>query len=181
MMAVETVDYRLLLKAQRIRYPEMQVQDCYKLLFQSCLGSEHAGGDPATAARWLDKELAAMGPGNDEPVIDPISPDGRIVRVHLRPFVRRHGDAGRLVEAFVQTANSFHGSRESLAAAWEQVVRLAAAGELSFSAEAAREFGHEMAAAGYPAVHHSEQFNTLYRPAYRVIAREFLAGLLPVQ
>jgi len=26
----------------------------------------------------------------------------------------------------------------------------------------------------YPAVHHSERYNTLYKPAYRVILKEFL-------
>jgi hypothetical protein len=27
---------------------------------------------------------------------------------------------------------------------------------------------------GHPAVHHSEMYEALYKPAYRVIAREFL-------
>ena len=174
-------DFGRLLKEQRARYPEMQLPDCYKLLFQACLGSEHAVGDPGAAKQWLERELATMGPGPVEPVIDPITPDGRIVRVHLRAFVLRKGDATRLVQAFGQTANTHRGSRESLAAAWELVIKLAAAGELPFSAAAAQNYGREMAKAGYPAVRHSDKFRELYRPAYRVLAREHLAGLLPAQ
>ena len=176
-MAVETDDFRPILKAQLARYPEMQVQDCYKLLYQACLGSEHAVNDPAVAARWLEKELAELGPGPDEPVIDPIASDGRIVRVHLRAFVQHKGDTARLAQAFVQTANTYHGSREVLAAAWKQVISLAATGELPFPVAAVQKYGLEMAAAGYPAVHHSEKFQQRYGPAYRVIAREFVAGL----
>jgi len=129
------------------------------------------------AAQWLEKELADLGPGPDEPVIDPIASDGRIVRVHLRAFVQHKGDTARLAQAFVQTANTYHGSREVLAAAWKQVTELAEAGGLPFTADAARKFGQAMAANGYPAAHHSEKFRQLYHPAYRVIAREFVAGL----
>jgi hypothetical protein len=129
----------------------------------------------------LEREVAGLGPGPSEPLVDPISPDGRIVRIHLRPFVEQHGDLDRLAAAFVQTATTFRGSKDSLAPAWAQVVRLAAKGEVPFSAGDAERFGAAMAAEGYPAVHHSKEFNERYRPAYRVVAREFLPGLMPGQ
>jgi len=179
--AATAADFKPVIKAHLARYPAMELQDCYKLLYQACLGSEHAVGDTAAATRWLDQELASLGDGPVEPAIDPLTPDGRIVRVHLRPFVQQHGDKARLAQAFVETGQTFRGSRETLAAAWEQVVQLAAARELPFTAAAARTYGKEMAAAGNPAVHHSEKFTRLYHPAYRVIAREYLPGLLPDQ
>lgn len=175
-------DFTSVLKQHAARYPEAEVQDYYKLLVQACLGSEHAVADRATAQRWLDRELAALPAGPAEPLIDPISPDGRLVRVHLRPFAAQQGDPAKLVDAFVQTANTFHGSRETLAAAWAQVVALAGSGALPFSAETAREFGRTMAAADWPAVRHSARFNERYHPAYRVVAREHLTGwLLPTE
>jgi hypothetical protein len=172
-------DFRPILRAEARRHPQLQPQDCYKLLYQARLGSEHAIGDAAEAARWLERELAGLGPGPDEPLVEPISPDGRIVRVHLRPFVARQGDRTRLLAGFVQTAKAFKGSRPALEAAWTQVVQLAEAKELPFPAEAAREFGAKLAAQGYPAVHHSPAYREAYRPAYRVLAREYLAGLVP--
>jgi hypothetical protein len=61
----------------------------YKLLHQAAMGSEHAAPEEALARAWLDRELSQMGPGPAEGVVDPISPDGEVVRVHLRPFVGR--------------------------------------------------------------------------------------------
>ncbi|HTL66292.1 MAG TPA: hypothetical protein VL200_01395 [Lacunisphaera sp.] len=174
-------DFAPLLKEQARRYPDLKVQDCYKLVFQALLGSEHAAVDEDQARRWLELEVAGMGPGPAEPLVDPISPDGRMVRVHLRPFVGRHGDLEKLAKAFVQTARAFHGSKKNLSVAWSQVVQLAARGELPFAAADAERFGSARAAEGYPAVHHSQEFNERYRPAYRVIARDFLPGLVPAQ
>ncbi|HVZ63242.1 MAG TPA: hypothetical protein VG936_01545 [Lacunisphaera sp.] len=174
-------DFTPLLKEHARRYPEWQVQDCYKLVFQAVLGSEHAAVDEATARRWLEQEVAGLGAGPAEPLVDPISPDGRIVRMHLRPFVEQHGDLGKLAAAFVETAKTFRGSKNSLAAVWAEVIRLAARGKLPFSAGDAQRFGAAMAADGFPTVHHSKEYNEHYRPAYRVIAREYLAGLVPGQ
>lgn len=161
------------------RYPQLAPQDCYKLLFQAVLGAEHAVNDEAGARKWMESELAALGDGPAEPLADPIAPDGSLVRVHLRPFVARGGDAGKLVRAFVATAQRKFGTREQLADAWSQVVTLADARQLPFTAAAAREFGEKMRAAGWPAVHHSKTFGAAYRPAYRVIARELLSDVVP--
>ena len=65
------------------RYPELQIQDLYKLLHQAALGSEQAVPDSASAERWLTMELREMGEGIVEPLIDPISHNGDVVRVHL--------------------------------------------------------------------------------------------------
>ena len=168
-----------ILKQHCERYPKLSVEDAYKLVFQACLGSEHAVANPEDARRWLEQELATLGSGPDEPLIDPISPDGRIVRVHLRPFAAQKGNPERLLQAFIQTANHYRGSRKELARSWAEVVRLAVENALPFSADEARAFGTKMADAGYPAVHHSKIYTVEYRPAYRVIAREYLDGISP--
>ncbi len=156
------------------RYPAMQLEDVYKLAHQACLGSEHAVPDRAHAERWLERELAHLGDGPPEPTIDPVAPDGRILRVHLRPFLAGGGNAPELLDAFVRTANGFRGSTERLVACWAGVEALAAAGALPYGGADAAAFGWRMADAGYPAVHHSAAYGAAYRPAYRVVAREFL-------
>jgi len=74
----------------------------------------------------------------------------------------------------VRTANGFRGSSERLRACWASLEAMAAAGSLPFSLADAEAFGRCAAGAGYPAVHHSAAYGAAYRPAYRVVAREFL-------
>lgn len=178
-IAADGGDFRPVLLEHAQRYPTLEPQDCYKLVFQAVLGAEHAVSDEAGARRWMDRELAELGDGPTGPLVDPISPDGALVRVHLRPFVARGGDPAKLVRAFVQTGQKKSGTRDELAAAWAQVIALAEEKRLPFSAGAARAFGEKMRAAGWPAVHHSKAFGAEYRPAYRVVARVFWADALP--
>ncbi|MBI5424924.1 MAG: hypothetical protein HZA32_12670 [Opitutae bacterium] len=176
---VSAADFRPVLLEHAKRYPQLEPQDCYKLLFQAVLGAEHAVADEAGARKWMENELASLGDGPDEPLVDPIAPDGALARVHLRPFVARGGDAAKLVRAFVATAQRKFGTRDQLAEAWNQVVTLAEEKRLPFTAAAAREFGDKMRTAGWPAVHHSKAFGAAHRPAYRVIAWELLSGVVP--
>lgn len=178
-VAAAAADFQPLLRDHARRYPRLEPQDCYKLLFQAVLGAEHAVTDEAAARRWMDSELASLGDGPAEPLVDPITSDGALVRVHLRPFVARDGDPAKFVRAFVATAQKRFGTRDDVAAAWAQAIALAAERKLPFTPEAARAFGEKMRAAGWPAVHHSKAFGAEYRPAYRAIAREFLADALP--
>ena len=75
---------RMLLDHNR-RYPHCGVEDLYKLLHQAAMGSEHAAPEESIARSWLEQELSQLGPGPAEPIVDPIRPDGEVVRVHLRP------------------------------------------------------------------------------------------------
>lgn len=166
-------DFETILIAHLRRYPMMQVADIYKLVHQASLGSEHANRDQIAAQRWLEQELAQLGEGPEEPLNDPISPGGHILRIHLRPFLAEGGNPGSLLEAFLRTANEFQGSLAELQACWAEVSWLAAKGCLPFGIAEVQDFGQSMAAQGYPAVHHSAAYTAAYRPAYRVVAVEF--------
>jgi len=147
------------------RYSALQIQDVYKLLHQAALGSEHAVSDPEIARNWLTRELSEMGEGPPEPLIDPISPKGKIVRVHLRPFVVAGHDPDVLLDAFVRTANEHHGDLRLLEQLWQ-----AAIATTKFPVEEMEEFIRSMREQDYPAVHHSYEYEKLYRPAYRILA-----------
>jgi hypothetical protein len=147
------------------RYPLLQIQDLYKLLHQAALGSEHAVTDRESVERWLKRELTEMGNGVSEPLIDPISHDGEIVRVHLRPYVAAGQDPTLLLESFIRTANEYHGDAQILEQYWQD------AGAMNiFPASEMDGFFQEMKQKGFPAVHHSAEYERLYRPAYRVIS-----------
>jgi hypothetical protein len=147
------------------RYPALQIQDLYKLLHQAALGSEHAVSDRGSVERWMAWELAEMGEGLSEPLVDPISHNGNIVRIHLRPYVAAGHDPMLLVNAFIRTANEYNGEFRLLEQYWSDAVAMGA-----FSAHELDNFFQGLKDKHYPAVHHSDQYERLYRPAYRVIS-----------
>ena len=161
------------------RHPGLEVQDAYKLAVHATLGAEHAAPSEETALAWLEKEAATLGEVVGEPLVERIAPDGSLVRVHLRPFFAHGGDKKKLARAFAATGRRRFGTRDDLARRWAAVTEAATAGELPFAADAARAWGERMAAAGWPAVHHSDNFKERFRPAYRVIAGALLSELLP--
>jgi hypothetical protein len=147
------------------RYPSLQMQDLYKLLHQAALGSEHAVSDSGSVERWMTRELAEMGEGMPEPVIDPISHNGEIVRIHLRPYVAAGHDPVMLLDAFIRTANEYHGDPQFLEQYWQQAVATS-----SFPASEMDAFFQGLKGKGLPAVHHSAEYERLYRRAYRVVS-----------
>jgi hypothetical protein len=147
------------------RYPSLQVQDLYKLLHQATLGSEHAVPDRTSVERWLTRELAEMGEGIPEPLIDPISYNGEIVRIHLRPYVAEGHDVMMLLDAFIRTANNHHGDVRFLEQYWQDAITMSI-----FPVSEMNEFFRGLKEKAYPAVHHSAEYERLYQPAYRVVS-----------
>lgn len=163
-----------LLSAHFGRYPAMQLDDVYKLLHQAALGPGHAVENPAAARKRLDEEFAAMGSGPSEPDRDVISPDGQLVRIHLRAWLDGGGDPGVLHQAFVETANTYPASPEKLAKFCGCLGDLAQAGGIPFTRAQVEDYFGGIAREGYPAVHHSARYREAYRPAYRVVAIDLL-------
>ena len=165
---------RTILKQHVRRYPDWTIPDLYKLIHQAANGSEHALGDGSQARLRLQQELAQLGPGPDEPLLDPICPDGRFVRVHLRPFTLRHINNEVLLQSFIQTGTLFPPAPARLTSFAKLACQLAQEGVMSFRAEQLAQYIAEMQASGFPAVHHSQRYTQAYSPAYRVIAQELL-------
>jgi len=156
------------------RYPEMKIWDVYKLIHQASMGSEHAISDPGEVRAWLEQELNELGEGPQEQVRDPISVDGNILRVHLRPYMTAGGKPEALLEAFIRTAKEFQGDAHLLEQYWDVAVQLAKESKLPFPASEMESFFDSLKTQGFPAVHHSLDYKRRYRPAYRVVKAEFL-------
>lgn len=153
------------------RYPIMEVADAYKLLFHATLGAEHMAPTVASATEWLERELATMGEGPDEPLQDPLGLDGRFSRVHLRPFQAAGGEVEQLARSFVEAAAATPDTA-ALRCALAAVAEAAAAGGLSWGATEVAEYFAAREREQFPAVHHSEAFRAAYRPAYRVVVNQ---------
>ena len=158
-----------ILRAHFSRYPEMQLQDLYKLLHQAAFGSEHAIPSAERARAWLNREIAEMGAGAEPLAIEPILPNAEIVRVHLRPFLAQGGDLENLLAAFLRTADAFTGSDEKFEHYWGIARELA-----HFSIDETDTFITPLREKKFPAIHHSTLYRETYRPAYRVVLRKLL-------
>lgn len=156
------------------RTPLMQLQDVYKLIFQAALGSEHAVAEEQSARIWLAREISRMGVGPDDPLLDRLSPDGRMLRVHLRPYIKSGKDLETLLHAFIRTANEWHGTTETLKMYAVEAISFLRSWTGSFSSKDFETFFASMESQGFPAAHHSGEYVHLYRPAYRVVSRQFL-------
>ena len=160
-------------------YPAMEIQDLYKLVYQAAMGSEHAAPDRDAARDWLEQEASALTPRQGEPLITPLSPDGILVRVHLRAFLERGGDPEELLTAFVETAERFAGSAARLERYWGYLATMAEAEELAFTKEQLTAYFARRSRQGLPAVRHSAAYRDHYDPAYRVVLLELLDAQRP--
>ena len=159
------------------RYPLMQVQDVYKLLHQAALGSGHAVHNAGSARKMLERELAEMGDGPEEPLPDLITPDGALARIHLRPYLRAGKDLQVLLTAFIRTANEWRGSQEILHAYGKAAAHQAELENWPISGVEITGFFVKMGESCYPAVHHSVTFSLQYHPAYRVVNSKYMEAV----
>ncbi len=162
-------------------YPQAQAADLYKFAHHGIMGSEHAIGDTSAVRAYMTRELSQLASGAlsrthavAEPIVEPLPPDGRFVRVHLRPFQKQHGSTDSLLLAFIATANSAKGDTSRFACA-EQA--LSGAPWLA-AARAAGALIAEKRRSGFAAVHHSPAYEKAYGPAYRVIEASRAGSLL---
>lgn len=165
---------RRIILAQAARHPLMQPADLYKLLHQAAMGSAHAIEDRAGAKLWLDREVSVMGTAHPDPMVDTIAPGGGVVLVHLRPWVAAGRSTDSLLDAFVATANAIPRDTATLVRYLAVADSLADQGRLPFSATAWRDLVMGLRRGGYPAVHHSPEYESAYRPAYRVVKGELV-------
>lgn len=171
---VEQEQFRQVVEYHFVRFPSMEIQDLYKLVFQAAMGSEHAVPNREVAKQWLDRELSTLPTAPPEPLSEPLSPDGALVRVNLRTFGERGGEMDSLLDAFIKTAEQFAGSEERLRRYWRYVEAMAEAEEIPFDKAEVQELFSEMQ--GFPAVHHSPSYRERYKPAYRVVLLELLGS-----
>jgi hypothetical protein len=161
------------------RYPLMQLEDVYKLLHQSALGAGHALDDADSLRQQFNSEMASMGAGPEEPLVDTISPDGRLARIHMRAYCEAGHSADALFDAFVQTAREYPPAPEKLVKFCGCVADLAGAGGITFDQSEVAGYFETVAKEGYPIVRHSAAFRKAYRPAYRIVCIDFLPAVEP--
>ena len=154
--------------------PAASHEDVYKWLFQAARGGEHAAPSEEAARTWLRREWATLGaaaPG--EPLVVPLRPDGRVVRLNLRPYRAAGGDPEALLAAFLESARSFRPDPALFVEAWRELLKsLPASLHGTMSLVAFEELDRASEAGQWPARHHSPGYAEVHAPAYRVLTDE---------
>jgi len=163
--------------------PDLQVQDAYKWLLHAACGADHAVTSEEGPRRWLEREWDTLeSPIDDEPMQVKLVSSGDFVRLNLRPFKHRGGDAEKLLQAFVRSAQSVIPDKDSLRSSWHELGAKLREGELfELQHEAWLALNEKVQQLDFPAVHHSPKYESKYRPAYRVLTNlEAKALILPL-
>ncbi|MGA9396810.1 MAG: hypothetical protein WBV22_01010 [Anaerolineaceae bacterium] len=160
------------------RYPLMEVQDLYKLTYQAALGAEHAALNQDAVHNYLMQELSGLVEGPEEPPAEPISPDGRILRVHLRPFIKTLGDPLKLSRAFWESSQAYRGTTDLLLEYWQAALNLAQTGQLPFNPKKMEDYFTDRKIGEFQPVHHSTAYREAYHPAYRIIEEKYYKAII---
>lgn len=155
------------------RRPLMRVTDVYKLLYQCVFGIGHIMGNDAWS--WLEAEAenVDLNTHPEEPFLEDISADGSMVRVNLRPYLRRGLPLEKLFSAMKKSA-LIEGKAEEFLNAWAIFKELVRTGKVSVDLEELDELDSELRREGCRPHHHSETYREAYHPAYRVVRRDVL-------
>lgn len=175
--STQTSHLSKILHQQTELYPELQIDDVYKLLYQGTLGIEHLLSDTTAAKNYLEHEWRGITADNTESLLEIISPDSQWVRFNLKPYKAAGGTTEAVWRAMRRSAN-IHGDKEIFLRRWHEFMSLVNKRQLPFDRAAVREFNKRMTAEQYPAAHHSQIYIERYQPAYRVLLR---AAAIPLE
>lgn len=155
------------------KYPNLQLQDLMKYMFQSSFGCEHLIACPEAAEDYIKKEAEQCGTLT-EAYIEPL--DGDYCRVHLG-YIREGLNPATLAKLFFLSAGHVEDGRERLEEKIAALMEAVEEGLLPFEKATVEETIEKWREAGYPACHHSEAFRAAYAPAYRLVKKEYAAFL----
>lgn len=168
------MNFRDCLIAQLAAHPSATPQDVIKQCYQAAFGAEHMLTDTERAVEYLEHELSET-PASDAPLCERIAPEAG--RVNLAAWKARGLNTSWLMRMFLMSAKPLENGADEfkrLLTAADDVVK---SGHAHFEYDEWRTYIDIYLAHGIRAVHHSEQYRSNERPAYRVIGRNALNAL----
>lgn len=158
-----------ILRAHALRYPEMEPTDAVKLIYQNEFGGGHLIRDEEAALEYLRREYA--GAEHKTPAVCPEDIGNGIARVHLSGLSPEALEA--LGRCFARSAAAHRGQMDRFLSKLALLRSVTFAGGMPFSLEALDAYLARYREAGYPMVSHSDGYRRAYRPAYRIVLKNF--------
>jgi hypothetical protein len=148
--------------------PEALPRDVYKLLFQGVFGVGHIISDHAWEVLVEEAGRIDLDDHIDDPLFEPVSPDGLMVRVNLRQYINRGGNLETLFRVMRESAK-VQGEQGVFLDYWGQFKELVNEGKLEFSLRDIKRLDEVIERDGVRPMHHTEAYREAYYPAYRVV------------
>ena len=156
-------------------YPDLELQDLFKFLYQNCFGCSHFSGTFPVALEQILRE-AEFAQSDVLPEIEILGE--KYARIHLKYL--KHGlSPETLCRLFLLSAEEKHATSHLLRKKLEILSAAAADGSVPFSEKDMNTAIQSWEQTGFQPCHHSDSFKQSYHPFYRVIKKEFLP-LLPL-
>jgi hypothetical protein len=143
-------------------------QDVYKLLYQGVFGVGHIISSRAWDVLVEEAGRIDLEDHPDDPLLEPVSPDGSMVRVNLRQYINKDGDLETLFRVMKESAKIV-GDSEVFIEYWRQFKELVKGDKLSFSLSDIQRLDEMIESEGVKPRHHTEAYREAYYPAYRVV------------
>jgi hypothetical protein len=163
------------------RYPELEILDVYKLFHQAVFGPGQVIKNQKAAREWLERESELLRPTAEQALIESVHPEGRHVRLHLRPYLAEQGSLAQLLIAYAESSRSVEGNPETMQAYWSSFQTMIQNGKFKFDPRTTALIGRVRGAEKWSNSHHSPIYNYYYKPAYRVLLRDQAEALLKRQ
>ena len=150
-------------------YPQLELDDLMKFLYQSSFGCEHLVSNLDTVKKQIQQELNTQADACNS--IEYI--DGDYIRLHLNYGL----SANTLSTLFVLSCQQEKNGIKLLEDKLQILIDMISSEELPFSLKKAKLTLLKWKEEGYPAIHHSNTFNQLYHPSYRLIHKKYVPFL----
>ena len=153
------------LKQHAKRYPKAQPEDFIKLLYQNEFGPEHAIEDSEQMLANLIRESYET-EGQESELFVPIG--NHLVRLNIHVAMKEY-DLEEINGWFIRTGKTHRGSMASFLEKIKVFEKSFSKISYHFTKKALEEYLSYYRSKAYPSVHHSELYQELYKPHYRVV------------
>ncbi len=156
------------MRAHAARYPLMEAQDWYKLIYQGEFGGGHLIADADAARKRFMDEWEKAGPSSPDELLEEPLGSG-LSRIHLRP-ARTAGILPEVIfDAFLLDAALPCGSDAGMREKLRLLGCFLAEGNAACTSGSLQAYLDGFCGKCFPMQSHSERYRALYRPSYRII------------
>ena len=154
------------------KYPNLKIQDLFKFLFQSSFGCEHLVSSLDKVKSYLNDEYNNIKQSNFS--IDSL--DGNYSRVPLS-YIDKGLSIDTFSKLFYLSSKTEENGLLLLKEKLNVLCSLAKDNLLPFSINEVCDEINKWKEQNYPAVHHSNEFRSFYKPSYRLISNDYITYL----
>lgn len=160
-----------LLNEHYVNFPDLEVQDAVKFLYQHYMGPGHLIADEHAALVRLKEEWDAVTPDTDIPLSVPLG--NRLCRLNLAHCKAIGLSYKTVARLFLFTCNKVVPDHTGLKQSLDLIF------SLPFPSDEISQYLTNYRAQGCPMVSHSDRFRQCYFPAYRVVS-EYYVNIIPI-